>query len=200
MLLVPSALADTPPVQVTEEDPAYAWLYETSLEMAGSFQKSLNSPFHLFLIFPSQAERGELTEELALLKAQDYTDPWAVTIVAADQPLADIHIFDILESDFIQEALPEGQRDAARGEMYHSAGALLSNEGSIAFTVISTSLQAKKSVSCPVELESPCFSVMQYGGLYAYLTTFYPMGSGRVSVYGQVILSRAADELNLPSN
>ena len=198
LLIVPCAFAEEQPRRVTEDDPAYAWLYEKSMEMAGNFQKSLNSPFHSFLIFPSQAERKELTEELTLLKAQDYSSPENVTIVCTDQPLADSYVFDILESDFIEAVLPVQQKSDARREMYHSTATLLSNDGDIAFIVISTSLTKKKSYGCPDELEGPCFAVMYYGGLYAYLTTFYPIDNEKVSVCGQVILSSAADELNLP--
>ena len=63
LLIVPCACAEEQPRRLTEDDPAYTWLYEKSLETAGSFQKSLNSPFHSFLFFSSQAEKDELKEE-----------------------------------------------------------------------------------------------------------------------------------------
>ena len=68
------------------------------------------------------------------------------------------------------------------------------------FLCLSLLIPSALAEAAPVKLteDVPCFAVLQYGGLYAYLITFYPMDNGKVSVCGQVIPSRAVDELNIP--
>ena len=50
----------------------------------------------------------------------------------------------------------------------------------------------------PEGMDMPCFVVMYYGGLYAYLVTFYPTVNGTMVANAQFIPSFAADELYFP--
>ena len=47
MLILPSALADTPAKRLTEENGAYQWLYDTSLSMAAVFDEALRNDAYI---------------------------------------------------------------------------------------------------------------------------------------------------------
>ena len=50
LLVIPSALADTPPVKLQEDDPLYTSLHERAMEYAGLFNEALHSEEYLSLI------------------------------------------------------------------------------------------------------------------------------------------------------
>ena len=84
LLIVPSALADTPPVRLSEDDPLYTSLLERSMELAGLFNEALHSESYLSLL----QMPDDLKEELALVQIQDFTQPLDVTIVRAEDAFA----------------------------------------------------------------------------------------------------------------
>ena len=80
MLLVPSALTEGMPQALTEDDPAYAWIYEKSTELAALLDEALRSDGYLSIYFPQDQFAGEL----ANLRKHDFSHPTAVAILRAD--------------------------------------------------------------------------------------------------------------------
>ncbi len=193
LLLVPSALADTAPVRLTEDDPLYTSLYERGMELAGLFNEALHSEDYLALMrIPSDYE-----EELALVQMQDFTQPMDVTIVQTEDAFAvyepsDPHI--LLFAADLSPAL----KALTWQKVYERTGTILANQGGVSTMALSNALALSDAFIQPEEMTVPCFMVMQYGGLYAFLVTFYPTANGTVTANAQFIPSRAADELNLP--
>ncbi len=83
----PLACAEDFPRFVEEGGAGYAWLYDTSLTVAGRFQRGLNSTWHSFLLSAANVPEEEMVEALSLLRLQDYNQPRNVTIVRADRLL-----------------------------------------------------------------------------------------------------------------
>ena len=193
LLVVPSALADTAPVKLTEDEPLYTSLYERSMELAGLFNEAVHSEAYLALLqIPA-----DYAEELALIQMQDFTQPLDVTIVCAEDAFASYEPDDpyiLLFSADISPALKE----TTRQKLYEGAGAILASQGDVSTLALSSVLSFSDAYIRPEEMTAPCFVVMQYGGLYAFLVTFYPTVNGTVTVNAQFIPSRAADDLNLP--
>lgn len=193
LLFAPSALADTAPVKLAEDDPLYTSLYERSMELAGLFNEALHSEAYLsFLSLPS-----EFQEELSLVQMQDFTQPWGVTIVQTEDAFAvyepdDPHI--LLFAADLSPAL----KALAWQKVYESTGMILVNQSGVSTMALSSALAFSDAYIRPEEMTAPCFAVMQYGGLYALLVTFYPTANGTVTANAQFIPSRAADELNIP--
>jgi hypothetical protein len=193
LLTVPCALADTAPVRLTEDDPLYTSLYERGMELAGLFNEALHSEDYLALMrIPSDYE-----EELALVQMQDFTRPLDVTIVQTEDAFAvyepdDPHI--LLFAADLSPAL----KALAWQKVYESTGMILVNQSGVSTMALSSALAFSDAYIRPEEITAPCFMVMQYGGLYAFLVTFYPTANGTVTANAQFIPSRAADELNIP--
>ena len=201
MLVLPSALADTPARRLTEDDPAYVWLYEKSMELAAKVQNALHNPLYSVLFSLSeQVPKDEVSEELELLRMQDFANPTEVTIVRADQALANGTIAELFQYAADEGVLPEGQATEYLATLYHSTASMLSQNDSDALRLIAAWVESivSKNYPLPDELDGPCFAVMYYGGLYVCLITFYPMDNGNVSARVQLIPSRAADALNIP--
>ena len=84
-------------------------------------------------------------------------------------------------------------------DLYHCAPRVLNyNAGDTMFSAVSDALQVTGFYLREETLDSPHYAVMNYGGLYALLITYYPSGDGFVSVNAQVIYTRSADELIKP--
>ena len=84
-------------------------------------------------------------------------------------------------------------------DLYHCAPRVLNyNAGDTMFSAVSDALQVTGFYLRDETLDSPHYAVMNYGGLYALLITYYPAGDGFVSVNAQVIYARSADELIKP--
>jgi len=192
-MLISSALADAAPVQLTEGDPLYTCLYERGMELAGLFNEALHSEEYLALMqIPSDYE-----EELALVQMQDFTQPTSVTIVQTEDAFAyyqpnDPHI--LLFAADLSPAL----KALTWQKVYESTGMHLVNQGDFSTTALSSVLAFSDAYIKPEEMTAPCFMVMHYGGLYAFLVTFYPTANGTVIANAQFIPSHAADQLNLP--
>lgn len=192
-LLVPSALADTPPVKLTEDSPLYTSLYERSMELAGLFNEALHSEDYLALIqLPD-----DLKEELPLVQMQDFTKPLDVTIVLTEDAFASYSSDNPVIALFHTDVSP-ALKAISWQMLYDGAGSVLAGRGSVSAMVLSTSLSFSDAFIRPEEMTAPCFAVMQYGGLYAFLVTFYPTANGTVLARSQFIPSFAADELNIP--
>ncbi len=192
-LFASCALADTAPVRLKEDDPLYTSLYERGMELAGLFNEALHSEDYLALLrIPSDYE-----EELALVQMQDFTQPLDVTIVQTEDAFAvyapdDPHI--LLFAADLSPAL----KALTWQKVYESAGTILANQGGVSTIALSSALALSDAFIRPEEMTAPCFMVIQYGGLYAFLVTFCPTANGTVTVNAQFIPSRAADALNLP--
>jgi hypothetical protein len=193
LLFVPSAVADTSPVKLAEDDPLYTSLYERSMELAGLFNEALHSEAYLsFLSLPS-----EFQEELSLVQMQDFTQPWGVTIVCGENALSSNDISEV--SVLLEQAgLSPALAALTRQQIYTGIGAILLNQSGASTVALSSAMRLTDAYIKPEEMTAPCFAVMQYGGLYAFLVTFYPTASGTVTANAQFIPSRAADELNIP--
>ena len=192
LMLVPSALAETAPRKLSEDEPLYTSLYERSMELAYLFNEALHSEGYVALFTVN-----DFAETLEQLQMQDFTQPWDVTIVRADRAINNAGLGPIAE------AVPEADLSMALEEFiwqkaYHATASLLSAREGTETLALSSIFTFSDAYICPEELDGPCFVVMQYGGLYALLITFYPTVNGTVTAHAQFIPSRAADELNLP--
>lgn len=195
LLFVPSALADTAPVKLTEDDPLYTSLYERSMELAGLFNEAVHSEAYLALLqIPA-----DYAEELALVQMQDFTQPISVTIVQTEDAFASYDPSDPYILLFAADVSP-ALKALTRQRLYESTGTILVNQSGVSAMVLSSVLSFSDAYIRPEEMTAPCFAVMQYGGLYAFLVTFYPTVNGTVTVNAQFILSRAADALNIPTD
>ena len=193
LLLIPAALADTPPVRLSEDDPLYTSLLERSMELAGLFNEALHSEDYLALMrIPSDYE-----EELTLVQMQDFTQPTGVTIVQTQDAFAVYEPDDPYIRLFAADLSP-ALKALTWQKVYESTGTILANQGGVSAMALSNALALSDAFIRPEEMTAPCFMVMQYGGLYAFLVTFYPTANGTVTANAQFIPSRAADELNLP--
>ena len=194
LLVIPSALADTPPVKLQEDDPLYTSLHERAMEYAGLFNEALHSEEYLSLI---QIPDG-VKDVLALVQMQDFTQPVEVTIVRTDDAFAmyepgDPHI--LLFAAEVSPAL----KTLTWQRLYNSTGAILASQEGDAVLALSSLLTLTDAFIQPDTMDGPCFAVMQYGGLYAFLVTFVPTANGAVIATAQFIPSRAADDLNMPT-
>ncbi len=193
LLTVPCALADTAPVRLTEDDPLYTSLYERSMELAGLFNEAVHSEAYLALLqIPA-----DYAEELALVQMQDFTQPISVTIVQTEDAFASYDPSDPYILLFAADVSP-ALKALTRQRLYESTGTILVNQTGVSTMVMSSVLSFSDAYIRPEEMTAPCFMVMQYGGLYAFLVTFYPTANGTVTANAQFIPSRAADELNIP--
>ena len=194
IMLVPSTLADSAPEKLTEDDPLYTSLYERGMELAGLFNEALHSEDYLALIrFPSDYE-----EELALVQMQDFTQPTSVTIVQTQDAFAVYEPDDPYIRLFAADLSP-ALKALTWQKVYERTGTILANQGGVSTMALSNALALSDAFIQPEEMTVPCFMVMQYGGLYAFLVTFYPTANGTVTANAQFIPSRAADDLNLPN-
>ena len=66
------------------------------------------------------------------------------------------------------------------------------------FSAVSDALRVTGFYLREGTLDSAHYAVMDYGGVYALLITYYPAGDGFVSVNAQVIYARSADQLFQP--
>ena len=84
-------------------------------------------------------------------------------------------------------------------DWYHCAATVLNFPlGDTMFTGISNALQVTGFYTREEELDGPSYAVIDYGGDYVLLLTWYPAGDGFVSINCQVIYSSSADELFMP--
>ena len=192
MMVLPIALAENTPRQLSPDEPLYTSLYERSMELAWLFNEALHSEGYLALF-----TANEFGEPLEQLQMQDFTQPWDVVIIRADQT--------IKNSEFgsLAEIVPGSDFSMALEvciwqKVYHTAANILNAREGMEVLSLSSLLVFSDAYICPEELDGPCFAVMQYGGLYAFLITFYPTVNGTVTAHAQFIPSRAVDELNLP--
>ena len=81
---------------------------------------------------------------------------------------------------------------------YTSVGTILLGQSGASTLALSSSLSLTDAYIRPEEMTGPCYVVMFYGGLYAYLVTFCPTANETMIARAQFIPSRAADELNIP--
>ena len=86
-LAVPCAFAEELPRAIQKEDADYAWLRETGLTIADRFQSGLECTWHSFLLSAANVPEDEMVAALSPLRMQDYTQPWSITLVRADQLL-----------------------------------------------------------------------------------------------------------------
>ncbi len=193
MLFVPSALADTPPVKLQEDDPLYTSLYERAMEYAGLFNEALHSEDYLSLMQISDGVK----DELALAQMQDFTQPLDVTIVRTEDAFAVYEPNDPYIQLFSADVSP-ALKTLTWQRLYNSAGAILTGRESLSILALSSMLTLTDAFIRPDTMDGPCYAVMQYGGLYAFLVTFVPTANGTVIATAQFIPSRAADDLNLP--
>ena len=193
VLFVPSALADTAPVKLAEDDPLYTSLYERSMELAGLFNEALHSEAYLsFLSIPFDYQ-----EELSLVQMQDFTQPWGVTIVRGENALSSNDISEV--SVLLEQAgLSPALAALTQQQIYTGIGAMLLNQSDVSTVALSSAMRLTDAYIKPEEMSGPCFVVMQYGGLYAFLVTFYPTANNTVLAEARFIPSRAADALNIP--
>ena len=193
LLFIPSALAETAPVKLSESEPLYTSLYERSMELAGLFNEALHSEAYLsFLSLPS-----DFQEELALVQMQDFTQPLDVTIICGENALSSNNIsevFVLLEQAGLSPALAA----LIQQQIYSNIGAILLNQSGASTLALSSSMRLTDAYIKPEEMSGPCFVVMQYGGLYAFLVTFYPTANNTVLAEARFIPSHTVDELNLP--
>ena len=193
MLLIPSALTESTPVKLSESEPLYTSLYERSMELAGLFNEALHSEAYLaFLSLPSVFQ-----EELSLVQMQDFTQPTDVTVLCGENALVphDLsEVYVLLEQAGLSPALAA----LTEQQIYTSVGTILLGQSGASTLALSSSLSLTDAYIKPEEMTGPCYVVMFYGGLYAYLVTFYPTANETMIARAQFIPSRAADELNLP--
>ena len=194
LLVIPSALADTPPMKLQEDDPLYTSLHERAMEYAGLFDEALHSEEYLSLIQVPDSVK----DVLALAQMQDFTQPLAVTIVRTDDAFAMYEAGDPHILLFAAEVSP-ALKTLTWQRLYNSAGAMLAGREGVSTLALSSLLTLTDAFIQPESMDGPCFAVMQYGGLYAFLVTFVPTANGTVMATAQFIPSRAADALNLPT-
>ncbi len=193
LVLIPSALADTAPVRLKEDDPLYTSLYERGLELAGLFNEALHSEAYLAFLSPP----SDFQEELALVQMQDFTQPSDVIILCGENALSsdDLSGVSVLLD---QAGLPPALAALTRQQIYTSVGSILLGQCDASTFALSSSMSLTDAYMKPEEMSGPCYVVMFYGGLYAYLITFYPTANETMIAHAQFIPSRAADSLNLP--
>jgi len=194
LLVIPSALADTPPVKLQEDDPLYTSLHERAMEYAGLFNEALHSEEYLSLI---QVPDG-VKDELALVQMQDFTQPVDVTIVRAEDAFAMYQGNDPWIMLFSADVSP-ALKAITWQKLYNGTGAMLASQEGASTLALSSLLTISDAFIQPESMDGPCFAVMQYGGLYAFLVTFVPTANGTVMATAQFIPSRAADDLNMPT-
>ncbi len=109
--------------------------------------------------------------------------------------------FSVLDETDEKAPSPYAIKDDPARDLYHAASAILNFQGDAMFEAISYANRVTGIYACPVELEAPCYAVIDYGGPYALLITYYPVldVEGYVSVNAQVILSQDASELLMPA-
>ena len=195
-LIAPCAFAEDQPRRLTEDDPAYAWLYEQSMALAALLQEALQNENYLPQLYPS-LQGGEALEQLRM---QDFTQPLDVIIVRADRSYRN-------RASEIEEGLrliasfglSPALLDRLENAVYAQTGALLTSQyGDTTQVALSSVLTFGDAWVQPEEVDGPCFTLVFYGGLYALLVTFVPNGHGVVCASARFIPSRAADELNVP--
>ena len=195
LLLVPSALGEHAPRKLLPEEPLYTSLRERSMELAFLFNEALHSEGYVEMFTAS----ANFEEELTLLRMQDFTQPTDVSVVRADRAM---------DGDWMQEALQavEGAglspalQEMLWARVYLQTGtSLIARDSGAKTLALASSLAFSDAYLCPEEMDGPCFVVMQYGGLYAFLVTFYPTVNGTMKAQAQFIPSRAADSLNWPN-
>ena len=175
LLLVPSALGEHAPRKLLPEEPLYTSLRERSMELAFLFNEALHSEGYVEMFTASANFEEELTA---------------------------------MDGDWMQEALQavEGAglspalQEMLWTRVYLQTGtSLIARDSGAKTLALSSSLAFSDAYLCPEEMDGPCFVVMQYGGLYAFLVTFYPTVNGTMKAQAQFIPSRAADSLNWPN-
>ena len=193
LLILPCACAEEQARRLTEDEPLYTCLYERSMEMAGIFDTALRSEEYQSLFFSP----GEFAETLSLLKAQDFTQPVSAAAVRSDTLFSGELNEEIAKSLGIVD-LPEPLDDFVWRAFYLRAASVLTGQMDSATLSLSMTLAFSDAIIQPGEIGGPCFVVLFYGGLYAFLVTFYPTVNGTVLLHAQFIPSGAADRLNLP--
>ena len=202
MLVIPSALAETPAKRLTEDDPAYQLLCEKCMEMVTAFDEALRDDEYVLASLEMQNAASYRDDKtLQSIREMDFTQPLDVMAVRADKLLASY------DPDGAEAQLTAREMSPARrnylGLYQYQMNALalgqmsLSLEEYIYFTVLSL----VDAWVCPVELDGPCYVLLRYGGDtedFAYLVIFYPTESGAVYVLGSALSAHAVDELNLP--
>ena len=194
LLFVPSALAETAPRKLTEDEPLYTSLYERSMELAYLFDEALRSDEYLQLFLP---DLTAVEETLSLLWAQDFTQPCDTAVVQSEELLATPYV-QLLPAE--KSSLSANLTEYIKERLYNAGGSILTalDSDASAIVLLENILAFSDAYICPEELTSPCFVLMQYGGPYAFLVTFCPTANGTVTVNAQFIPSRAADALNIP--
>ena len=193
MMILPIALAENTPRQLSPDEPLYTSLYERSMELAGLFNEALHSPGYVSLFTAN--DFGETLEQLQI---QDFTQPLDVTIIRADQTIKNAELASLTD------AVPGADLSMALEELiwqkaYLATASILNAREGTEILALASVFAFSDAYICPEELDGPCFVVMQYGGLYAFLVTFYPTVNRTVLAQAQFIPSRAADLLNLPA-
>ena len=184
LLVIPSALADTPPVKLQEDDPLYTSLHERAMEYAGLFNEALHSEEYLSLIQIPDGVKDVLALDVTIVRAEDAfamyqgNDPW-IMLFSAD----------------VSPAL----KAITWQKLYNGTGAMLASQEGASTLALSSLLTISDAFIQPESMDGPCFAVMQYGGLYAFLVAFVPTANGTVVATAQFIPSRAVDNLNLPA-
>jgi len=195
IMLIPSALAETPARKLEESDPLYTSLRERALEMAGLFDEALRSDAYLLFYL---ADLSRVEDTVGLLRTQDFTQPLDVTIVCAADALASSEPFQAVETELEKAGFSPALSQLMRQKLYGGTASILLSQGSMYKLALASALTFSDAFIRPEEMDGPCFAVMQYGGLYAFLVTFMPTANGTVTAIAQFIPSRAADDLNLP--
>ena len=196
MLLLSSALAETAPRKLEENDPLYTSLYERAMEMAGLFDEALRRDDYLQLFL---ADLSQMEETLNVLKMQDFTSPLNVTIVRAEEALSSSFPIHAIASSLNEAGFSPALFQILRQKLYAGTGSILLSQSSVSELALANVLAFSDTFITPESMDGPCFAVMQYGGLYAFLVTFAPTANGTVIASAQFIPSRAADSLNLPA-
>ena len=193
MFLLPSALTDAAPRKLTEDEPLYTSLYERSMEMAWLFNEALHSDDYVGMVVSLDAVENTLN----LLRMQDFTKPLDVKVVRSDR-LVDDGVFNRLLNMLPGADFHEGLKETVRRKFYQTCALQLSAMEGEETMLLSAALTLSDAYMLPEGMDMPCFVVMYYGGLYAYLVTFYPTVNGTMVANAQFIPSFAADELYFP--
>ena len=200
LLVIPCAFAEELPRRMAETEPAYSWLHEETMALAERFQRGLNSTDHTYVLSSTLTVPWEdMEEELRLIQTQDFTQPLDVSFFRADQLLSDQVLGEMIKMGIGEKALLFGDESDLIRELYLASGTYLNQQTSPAFNAISDAIRVRSASVCPEELDSPCCAVLNYGGLYALLVTFYPAEEREISASAQLIYARTADDLNLPT-
>ncbi len=193
MFLLPSALTDAAPRKLAEDEPLYTSLYERSMEMAWLFNEALHSEDYVGMVVSLDAVENTLN----LLRMQDFTKPLDVKVVRSDR-LVDDGVFNRLLNMLPGADFHEGLKETVRRKFYQTCALQLSAMEGEETMLLSAALTLSDAYMLPEGMDMPCFVVMYYGGLYAYLVTFYPTVNGTMVANAQFIPSFAADELYFP--